>query len=422
MSKTPKSPSPNLIVGGDDDGGRLAENIMHFARVLRTAGLPVGPGKVLDAIDAATTTGLENRRDFYWTLHAVFVNKRDQRAVFDQAFHFFWRNPQLLERMMSVMLPTMRGTDEDEKKKKEMSARVAEALTGRNEDEPDPREQEEDEIELDAALSVSANEMLAEKDFEKMSNAELEAARRAIRTMRLPIKPVKTRRYRANPNGARADMRASLRASARQGGDMIWLKHRSRRVEKPPLVVLCDISGSMDRYARMLLHFLHALTNDRDRVHSFLFGTRLTNITRYLRARDPDQAIDKVAAEVEDWAGGTRIGDSLHRFNADWSRRVMSQGPVVLLITDGLDREGAAGLAPEMERLHKSCRRLIWLNPLLRFDGYAPKTAGARAMMPHVDEFRPVHNLDSLAKLADTLSQSEVAAQRDMIRWRELAA
>ncbi len=421
MSEQPNQPAPNLILG-DADGGRLAENIMHFARVLRAAGLPVGPGKVLDALDAVAQVGVASRKDFYWTLHAVFVNRRDQRVVFDQAFHFFWRNPNLLERMMGMMLPTMRGEEAEDDKKSEMSARVAEALAGRDDREPEAQEDEEDEVEFDAALSVSAQEVLAEKDFEKMTTAELELARQAIKRMRLPIKPVKTRRYKADPGGRRADLRATLRASARQGGDLIWLKHRSRRREHPPLVVLCDISGSMDRYARMLLHFLHALTNDRDRVHSFLFGTRLTNITRYLRERDPDQAIDKVAEAVEDWAGGTRIGESLHRFNADWSRRVLSQGPVVLLITDGLDREGAAGLEPEMERLHKSCRRLIWLNPLLRYDGYAPKTAGARAMMPHVDEFRPVHNLDSLAKLADTLGRSEVASQIEMRQWRAMAA
>ncbi|MEQ8604178.1 MAG: VWA domain-containing protein [Marivibrio sp.] len=421
MAEKAEAPAPNLILA-EADGGRLAENIMHFGRVLRAAGLPVGPGKVLDAIDAVATVGVDSRKDFYWTLHAVFVNKRDQRLIFDQAFHFFWRNPNLLERMMGMMLPAMRG-EEAEEDKPEMAARLAEALAGQNDqDGAQAQDEDEEEVEFDAALSVSAQEVLAEKDFEKMTTAELDQARQAIKRMRLPIKPVKTRRFRADPNGRRADLRATLRASARQGGDMIHLKRRSRKRENPPLVVLCDISGSMDRYARMILHFLHALTNDRDRVHSFLFGTRLTNITRHLRARDPDQAIDKVAATVEDWAGGTRIGETLHRFNADWSRRVLSQGPVVLLITDGLDRDGAVGLEKEIERLHKSCRRLIWLNPLLRYDGYAPKTAGARAMIPHVDEFRPVHNLDSLAKLAETLSASDMAAKAEMARWRELAA
>ena len=171
----------------------------------------------------------------------------------------------------------------------------------------------------------------------------------------------------------------------------------------PPLALLCDISGSMEPYARMLLHFLHAVTNDRDRVHTFLFGTRLTNVSRYLEHRDPDQALLRVATAVSDWSGGTRIGATLAEFNRHWSRRVLGQGAVVLLITDGLDREGGNGLSRQMARLQKSCRRLIWLNPLLRFDAFEPKSAGVKAMLPYVDDFRPVHNLESLKGLAEAL-------------------
>ena len=190
----------------------------------------------------------------------------------------------------------------------------------------------------------------------------------------------------------------------------------------PPLVILCDISGSMERYARMLLHFLHAITNDRDRVHTFLFGTRLTNVTRYLRYRDIDVALEKISKAVVDWSGGTRIGRCLHVFNRDWSRRVLTQGAVVLLISDGLDREGGAGLGEEMDRLHRSCRRLIWLNPLLRYDLFEPKSLGIRAILPHVDDFRPVHNLESLAQLAEVLSVEGPRRHPGMARWRELAA
>ena len=183
--------------------------------------------------------------------------------------------------------------------------------------------------------------------------------------------------------------------------------------------MLCDISGSMARYAQILLHFLHAVANDRERVSTFLFGTRLSNITRQLRHRDPEVAFEMVAHIVPDFSGGTRIGEALAAFNRDWSRRVLGQGAVVLLITDGLDRDGAAGLAENMERLHKSCARLVWLNPLLRWDGYAPKSQGNRAMLPHVDEFRPVHNLASLRALVRSLSRP--MAPRDMDRWRNAA-
>ena len=199
-------------------------------------------------------------------------------------------------------------------------------------------------------------------------------------------------------------MAATLRAGVRTGGEMLGFAHAARVVRPPPLVVLCDISGSMTRYAQVLLHFLHAVANDRDRVSVFLFGTRLSNITRQLRHRDPEAAFAQVAALVPDWSGGTRIGEAIEAFNRDWARRVLGQGAVVLLVTDGLDRDGARGLTDAMDRLHRSCRRLIWLNPLLRWDGFEPRSQGIRAMLPHVDEFRPVHNLASLRALIATLS------------------
>lgn len=200
-------------------------------------------------------------------------------------------------------------------------------------------------------------------------------------------------------------MRRTLRASLRSGGAIIPLKRRLPQKKPPPLVILCDISGSMTQYSRMLLHFMHALTNDRDRVHTFVFGTRLTNITRYMRSRDIDEALDSVSDKVEDWSGGTRIGATIAEFNKFWSRRVLGQGAVVLFISDGLDRDAAEGLAIEMERLHKSCRQLIWLNPLLRYTGFEPRATGIKAILPHVDQFRSVHNLQSLQDLSDALSK-----------------
>ncbi|WP_259779959.1 vWA domain-containing protein [Aestuariispira ectoiniformans] len=416
------APAPNLILG-EADGGRLADNIMHFGRVLRRAGLPVGPGKILDAINAVTTVGVTSREDFYWALHAVFVNRRDQREVFDQAFHVFWRNPNLLEKMLSVLLPSFKG-DEVTQQESTLSRRVAEAMAQEQSKEGEGSEsaEQEEELELDATLTFSGREVLNNKDFEKMTTQELAEARDSIKRLLLPLGKVKTRRFERHSTGPKLDMHATMRASVRRGGDMILMRRKRPRQIPPPLVILCDISGSMDRYARMLLHFMHALTNDRDRVHTFLFGTRLTNITRYLRYKDPDDAIDRVTEAVEDWSGGTRIGQTLHDFNKNWSRRVLGQGAVVLLITDGLDRDGAAGLSDEMARLHRSCRRLIWLNPLLRYDQYSPKSLGARAMMRHVDEFRPIHNLESLSQLADALKHDHGMSRQDMARWKEMAA
>ena len=357
MAREPDFQDLPTLIPSDNVSGLLTENIMHFARVLRKAGLPVGPGQVLDAIRAVMAVGLSNRNDFYWTLHAVFVKHRTQLDVFDQAFHIFWKNPEILERMMQLILPDISDPDAASPDTEEISRRVAEALSSGMGDQPEP--QEEEEIEFDATLTWSANEVLGEKDFEKMSADEIRDAIAAVHRMKLPLNEVPTRRFKQSNAGTRVDMRRSMRAALRSGTDFIPLMKRKRRMRRPPLVVICDISGSMERYSRILLHFMHTVTNDRDRVHTFLFGTRLTNVTRYLRYKDVDEALEKVSEAAEDWSGGTRIGHCLEDFNKFWSRRVLTQGAIVVLISDGLDRDEGDGLTLEMERLHMSCRRLI---------------------------------------------------------------
>ena len=400
-----------MASASDEGRSKLAANILHFARVLRRAGLPVGTGQAIDAIDGVAAVGVASREDFYWTLHAAFVKRRGQREIFDQAFHVFWRNPQLLERMLSLVLPAFR--QDDDTPREEMAPRLAEAMSPRQPgpDAPQPEAEDED-IEIDAAMTWSGRETLSQIDFEKMTNDEVAAAKNAMQRMRLEVQSLKTRRFQPDQAGRRADMRATLRASLR-GSGVIPLRRRSRRKRPPALVILCDISGSMSRYSRMLIHFMHALTDDRDRVHSFLFGTRLTNVTRQLRNRDVDAALASVGAAAADWAGGTRIGECLTEFNHTWSRRILGQGAVVLLITDGLERDAPGVLDAAVERLSKSCRRLIWLNPLLRYDAYEPKAQGAQAMLPWVDEFRPVHNLESLHQLAEALTNEHTPRLAD---------
>ncbi len=375
---------------------------MHFARVLRAAGLPIGPDRVIDALRALQTAGIERREDFYWTLAAVFLSKREQQDLFDQAFHIFWRDPQMLERIMSLLLPQIYGRA-GQAETPAASNRLSEALYAKREE----AQQEEQQIEIDASLTFSQSELLQHADFETMTGAELAQAKKLIARLRLPIPEVQTRRFRPDARGARIDLPATLRASMRGGAQIIALKRRSRITRHPPLVVLCDISGSMSRYSRMFLHFLHAITNDRDRVHTLVFGTRLTNITRHLRNRDVDIAMNRVASAIQDWAGGTRIGVCLAEFNRKWSRRLLGQNAVVLLISDGLDRDVGEGLGTEMERLHKSCRKLVWLNPLLRYEGFQPRPSGVRAMLPHVDAFMPVHNIESLVELARELEHGK---------------
>ena len=384
--------------------GKLAENVIHFARVLRGAGLPVGPDRVIDALDALHVAGVERRDDFYWTLASVFLGRRDQFDLYDQAFRVFWRDPR--HAAPARHLPEVRGRIPRLSREPELSARLTQALAARR--DASPAAPAADRVEFDASFTFSARESLRTLDFESMTNEELGAARAAVARLRLRLPELPTRRHAPDPRGARIDPRASLHASLRGGGATIPLCRRSLKRRAPPLVALADVSGSMSRYTRMFLHFVHAMARDCDRVSAFTFGTRLTNVTRQLRHRDADAALAQVSRAVKDWSGGTRIGACLREFNHNWSRRLHGQGAVVLLISDGLDREGADDLARQMERLHKSCRRLIWLNPLLRYPEFEAKPAGIRTMLPHVDAFLPVHNLQSLADLSDVLSTDSI--------------
>jgi uncharacterized protein with von Willebrand factor type A (vWA) domain len=386
--------------------GLIADNVVGFARALRAAGIPVGPGAVIDALNALRLIEIGSRADVYATLEAIFVKRHEHALIFEQAFNLFFRAAEDWKHMLdSVPLP-----DHARKKPPPASRRVQEAMS-------QPHISEQPQVqERDLKLSVSDREVLQKKDFAQMSAAEIADVTRAIAAMRLPQAQLQTRRFRPDARGLRLDMRRTLRASLRTGGEIIDIR-KLGRVEKPaPIVALLDISGSMSEYTRLFLHFLHAITDARKRVSVFLFGTRLTNVTRALRARDPDEALASCSSSVEDWAGGTRIATSLHTFNKLWGRRVLGQGAIVLLISDGLEREADAKLAFEMDRLHRSCRRLIWLNPLLRFGGFEAKAQGIKMMLPHVDEFRPVHNLSSMEGLISALSAPPPAHHRSVIR------
>jgi uncharacterized protein with von Willebrand factor type A (vWA) domain len=395
--------------------GRLPENVVHFTRLLRAAGLRIGPDRAVDCVRALEIAGqgaeLLRRDDWYWTMSAVLLSREEQRPIFDQAFNIFWRDPKLAERMMQVLLPQAQGLAP--KPEDQQSQRLTDALN----EQKKKTELQEEKTEFEARLTFSSREVLQRMDFDTMSAAELAEARRMIGELRLPLPVVKTRRFHQKASGSRIDLRKSLRESLREGGDIIPLVRTAPRELHPPLVVLCDISGSMNPYARMFLHFLHAITNDRDRVSVFVFGTRLTNITRQLRHRDVDVAMARVAEAIKDWSGGTRIGHALREFNFKWARRVLGQNACVLLVSDGLDREAGEGLSEEMERLAKSCRSLIWLNPLLRYDKFEARPAGVRAMLPHVDLFLPVHNLKSLVDLAQAINQPIPRKAQEIRQW-----
>ena len=375
---------------------KLGENVLHFTRLLRNAGLRLGPASTLDALAAAAAVDVLQRSELYWALHSVLVKRPEDNDLFDQAFRLFWRDPMGPEAALAQLLPHLKAPRDPQ-----ISRRVAEAwrppsLHGKT--LPERRE-------VDATLTFSADEVLRTRDFEQMSAEELARARKLVARLAVTPRPIRTRRYAPDPHGAAIDLARTVRDSQKTFGDLAPLRFRSRILKPPPLVVLCDISGSMGRYSEMLLVFLHALVNTRARVHAFLFATRLTSVTRFLRHRDADFALARCGREVEDWEGGTRLRAALHEFNRSWSRRVLGHGAVVLLVTDGLDRDDDPGLAAEADRLHRSCRRLLWLNPLLRWEGFEPRAQGVRALLPHVDEHRPVHNLESLEALGRALGE-----------------
>ncbi len=387
--------------------GHLAENVMHFGRVLRQAGMPLPTDRIQLALNALQVAGLESRQDFHDTLAACLLDRVEHRELFDQAFTLFWRDPDLAGRMMALLLPRVQAKTEVAPPPE--NRRLGEALFPHQPHAPNPPPPPE-KIDVDASLTWNDRELLRKADFETMTADEWRAAQKLLRTMAPLLEPITTRRTEPAPHPGRPDGRATLQALARHGGELWQMRWRRARVRPAPLLVLADISGSMSRYSRMLLHFTHALTGGgQTRVESFVFGTRLTRTTRALRQRDPDVAVARVVSDVQDWSGGTRISACLHEFNQHWARRTLSGRATVLLISDGLehgtpDDPRCEQLRFEMERLHKSCRRLVWLNPLLRFDAFQPRAAGIKAMLPHVDLFLPAHNLQSLQELSAVLA------------------
>jgi uncharacterized protein with von Willebrand factor type A (vWA) domain len=378
----------------------LAENVVHFARLLRNAGLAVGPDRVLAGLEAMEAVGLGRRDDVHAALSAVMLDRHEQQALFDDAFAAFWRDPKLLEQLMAQLLPRISGRGD--RTRPARSARLDQALAPPPaEAAPRPAADRREEVEFEASITFSDRERLQGADFESMTTAEFEMAKKLAEEVPVPFQPVRRRRHAASSRG-RIDLRATLLAMARQPETLVP-RFSEPRTELPSIVVLLDVSGSMDRYARLMLHYVHGLTRRHLRVHTLTFGTRLTHITRALQNRDPDRALDLASRQVEDWKGGTRIASCLDEFNRRWARRLLGANAAVLLVTDGLDRDESGDLTRAARQLRLFSRQIVWLNPLLRFDGFEPRAAGVRALLPNVDRFLPVHNLACLADLAVAL-------------------
>ncbi len=393
------------------DPGRLADNILMFCRTLRNAGLPVGPGRVVEAMSAVRNAGIERRDDFYWALRAVLVNDPAQFRLFDQAFHIYFRNPRLLERMMSLLLPTIESPGDPAAAP---NRRLLEALSSLGIGDVDAGTQ----VDIDQAGSWSRREVLRRKDFEDMSLEEQTQAKQLLRAEILSTADIRTRRFRSHPFGHRYDLRRSLRLVLRNNGELIELARKRHLRRPPPLVLICDISGSMSSYSRAFLIFAHLMSSRHRVVHTFVFGTRLTNITRRLADKDIDRSLAAISDDVQDWDGGTRIAECLERFNVKWVRRVLAQSAVVVLLSDGLERDSKSDLDFQMQRLHRSCRQLIWMNPMLRYSEFEPRAMGIRTMLPHVDLFLPAHNIDSIGRLSRLLQQDADKAGRRIAKYQ----
>jgi uncharacterized protein len=413
-------------------GDLLLARIVDFTRFLWELGLDVGPGRVVEVAETLPYINVGRRTEFYTFLKVHLVSKHEQQPIFDQAFAYFWRSQvhterapeeDLLEnarkrRQPGLALPahrqmgeaqrTLQLTTQTQERHKHPHARLAQARKQAKDDEDDG----------DRSATFSADEVLRRKDFENFSWDELQEARALMAKARWKLGERKTRRLRSARRGKMLDLRRTFRRSLRTDGEPVELARRKIRRKPRPLVIICDISGSMSLYSRLLLHFVHTVSNGLSNVETFVFATRLTRITRQLARRDVDAAIHDVTKTVQDWSGGTRIGDALRTFNYRWARRVLGRGAVVLIISDGWDRGDVRMLGEEMARLQRNCHRLIWLNPLLGQDDYRPITAGMRTALPYVDDFLPANNLDSLFALGRALEavDDRRAPSRDIPR------
>ena len=405
--------------------GHLAENVLHFARLLRGAGLPVGTDRPLLALRALELAGIESRSDLRTVLEACLIDRFEHRALFEQAFMAFWRVPGPPDGpAQGAARSPAQARAEAVARRPAAARRLAEALWPghrgmRPVAEPEPPSGAGS---AEVQPSASDRERLRHVDFESMTAAEWRAASRSASALAPLLQRTATRRHVPAATGQRIDARRLLRDSARHGGDIAALPRRKRLARVEPVIAIVDISGSMSRYSRMFLHFLHALINRPGTpsgtcTAAFVFGTRLTAITRALRARDPDDAVSRVTRCVPDFSGGTRIGACLREFNRVWAKRVPLASATVLLVTDGLERSDVDLLAHEATRLERSCRRVIWLNPLLRYEGFEPQARGVRALLPHAAALLPIHNLESLERLADILAAAGTTTP-EMRKWR----
>jgi uncharacterized protein len=396
-------------------GERLLFRLTEFGRILWEVGINVGPGQMLDLAETLNYVDLTNKEEFYDALKCCLLTKHEQEPVFNQMFEYYWFVRDKPDKKKDDKKGAAKRQERQLRLPPSERKRLAEHMNSseqKKEAHPDLRRSNkrqddtprEDDMGKPQGTAYTAIEYLRKKDFENFTWEEVQEAKRLMAEMRWHLGMRPTRRKAPAKKGSYPDMRRIVRRNLKYGAELIELTWRKTKVKPRPLVIICDISGSMSLYSRLLLHFIHTISNGLMNVEAFVFGTRLTRITRQLKRRDVDDAVRDVSKSVQDWSGGTRIGDALHFFNHHWAKRVLGRGAVVLIISDGWDRGESAVLGVEMDRLQHSCHRLIWLNPLLGSPDYRPLTIGMKTALPFIDNFLPVHNLDSLISLGNLLS------------------
>ncbi|MDE0140188.1 MAG: VWA domain-containing protein [Caldilineaceae bacterium] len=378
--------------------GNFLQNMLLFARLLRGLSIPVTPTQILDLVEALTQIDLRVKAQARDASRAILVSRQEHLELFDEAFDLFWRAREKQELARINLGELLQQTPQGE---------IQYRLIRAERDRKDERDQVDQDPLVEKIYTYSSAEALRSRDFATMTEYELQQVKLFMQQLQWTPAERRTRRRVPASRGDQVDLRRSLRQNVRYGGEPLVIARRERKTRRRPIIALADISGSMDRYSRVLLQFLYSITHAIDKVEAFVFSTRLTRITRHLKRRDIDQALDQTAHAVHDWAGGTRIGEAIRAFNFDWARRVCGQGAIVLVISDGWDRGDPEMLGQEMSRLQRSCHRLIWLNPLLGSPSYEPLTRGIQAALPHTDDFLPVHNLISLEQLAQVMADAQ---------------
>lgn len=380
---------------------------MVFARFLRQAGCEIGTGEILSAVEAASFVGVHHRDDFREAMRSTLIINHKLIPLFDQLFEIYWRNPNRLENVSDILRKLSESrlaqAELDSMKRADRQLRVNEIDSFKSSQENGDERDDDERTPYDLFM-YSREEILRAKNFESYSEEELSEAKELLKRYRWSFGEKRLRRLTPGHRRYRLNMRGTIRKNIFPTQDFVRLAWRQRKKKPRPLVVLLDVSGSMENYTRILLHFITVVAGINRRLEAFTFGTRLTRITHYLRQKDTDAAAELVSRAVEDWSGGTRIGEAVEQFNLLWARRVLGGGAVVLIISDGWDTGNLDTLSNEIDRLHRSVHRLIWLNPNLGYEGYEPLTQGIQVIAPHIDQFLPIHNLQSLIDLGRVLA------------------